>query len=143
VLNRRGQGRLAQDLDSLDWLLGRWQTAAAPRVTEEHWTRITPDTWEGSGRTLEPSTGKVLGEESLRLVGMSGGVFYLAKVSHNELPVAFRLTRSGPGRAIFENPSHDFPRKLEYELQAPDSLSVQVSDGAGKGFTLEFVRRLP
>lgn len=130
-------------LDNLEWLLGTWRTTGASRVSEEQWTRITPDTWEGTGRTLDSATGRVLGVESLRLVHMSGEVFYLAKVDHNELPVAFRLTRSGPGQAVFENRSHDFPKVLDYRVAGGDSISVRVSDGADKGFTLDFVRQQP
>lgn len=133
----------ATGLDSLEWLLGTWRTTGANRFSEEQWTRITPETWEGAGRTFDSATGNLLGVESLRLVLMSGEVFYLAKVDHNELPVAFRLTRSGPGQAVFENPSHDFPKVLDYQLAGDDSLTVRVSDGADKGFTLAFVRQNP
>jgi hypothetical protein len=78
--------------------------------------------------------------EELRLVEMDGGVFYVAKVSHNELPVAFRLVECGADRLVFANPAHDFPRRLEYDRQADGRLSVRVSDGASQGFTLVFVR---
>jgi hypothetical protein len=72
---------------------------------------------------------------------MAGEVFYIAKVAHNPLPIAFKLSECGEGLAVFTNPAHDFPRRLEYRL-AGDALSVQVSDGTegGKGFTLNFKR---
>jgi hypothetical protein len=60
-------------------------------------------------------------------------------VTHNELPVAFRLTSCADGAFVFANATHDFPRRLEYR-QGGDGLSVRVSDGADKGFTLEFRR---
>lgn len=71
---------------------------------------------------------------------MSGGVFYVSKVSHNELPVAFRLTTCTDGRFVFDNPQHDFPRRLDYRRVGADRLTVHVSDGGEKGFTLEFER---
>jgi hypothetical protein len=80
------------------------------------------------------------GGESLRLVAMSGGVYYIAKVSHNAYPVAFALSACSDGRLVFENPTHDFPRRLEYTFTAPDAMTVRVSDGGAKGFVLEFRR---
>ena len=40
--------------------------------------------------------------ETLRLVTMSDGVFYIAKVADNELPVPFRLARCTDGVLVFE-----------------------------------------
>lgn len=127
-------------LDSLEWMLGSWTTAAGKQVIREEWTRVSTDTWEGAGRTIAGEGGAVLSGESLRLVEMAGGVFYLAKVDHNELPTAFRLTECSASHAVFENPAHDFPRKLDYRLSPDGQLTVLVSDGADKGFRLEFTR---
>ena len=76
----------------------------------------------------------------LRLVEMAGGVFYISKVTHNELPVAFRLNECADGRFVFDNPAHDFPRRLEYLLAPDGRLTVNVSDGGEKGFSLNFAR---
>ena len=78
-------------------------------------------------------------QESLRLVEMSGEVFYVAKVGHNDLPIAFKLTSGSDDRAVFENPQHDFPKRLEYRL-TEGRLVVTVSDGGTRGFTLDFTR---
>ena len=71
---------------------------------------------------------------------MGDGVFYIAKVGHNDLPVAFRLSECEAGRFAFVNAGHDFPRRLDYVRQGNDRLSVRVSDGGDKGFTLDFAR---
>jgi hypothetical protein len=78
--------------------------------------------------------------EDLRLLAMGGGVFYVSKVTHNELPVAFRLTSCTDGFFVFENAAHDFPRRLEYRLGADGALTVNESDGAERGFQHEFRR---
>lgn len=80
--------------------------------------------------------------ESLRLVVMAGEVYYLAKVPHNPLPVAFRLSEGGDRSAVFTNPDHDFPRRIEYHL-GDGVLTVRVSDGGEKGFELRFTRPAP
>jgi hypothetical protein len=48
---------------------------------------------------------------------------------------------SGTERVV-EEWRHDFPRRLEYTYAAPDRMTVRVSDGATKAFTLDF-RRTP
>jgi hypothetical protein len=56
-------------------------------------------------------------------------------------PVAFRLTACDEGRLVFENPTHDFPRRVEYRRVDATRLAVDVSDGAGRGFRLDFRRQ--
>ena len=48
---------------------------------------------EGAGATRESGSSTVETTETLRLVEMSGEVFYLAKTRQNPLPVAFKLSR--------------------------------------------------
>ena len=127
-------------LNSLEWLLGEWVADGDESSFHESWTALGPGTWEGRGvETSKSDPGKQSSEE-LRLVEMGGAVFYIAKVRHNELPVAFRLVECGNGRLAFTNPAHDFPRRLDYTHRPNGHLEVRVSDGAGKGFTLDFAR---
>ena len=72
---------------------------------------------------------EVVNYETLRLVAMSDGVFYIAKVTHNDLPVPFRLTQCSEGVAVFENPAHDAPRRLIYrvlDVSAPGGAELEV-----------------
>ena len=59
----------------------------------------------------------------------------------NRLPIAFELTVCEPQRLVFENPSHDFPKRLEYVATSADAMKVAVTDGKEKGFTLSFTRK--
>ncbi|MGH8243437.1 MAG: DUF6265 family protein [Steroidobacteraceae bacterium] len=127
-------------LHSLEWLLGEWFADGDESNFLESWTALGPATWEGRGvETSKSDPGKQSSEE-LRLVEMDGAVFYMAKVRYNELPVAFRLVECGGGQLAFTNPAHDFPRRLDYTRRPNGHLEVRVSDGAGKGFTLDFTR---
>lgn len=127
-------------LGLLDWLLGEWVADGARSTFRESWTARGPQTWEGTGvETSKVDPAKTSGE-ALRLVEMADGVFYLSKVTHNELPVGFRLSECADGRFVFVNPAHDFPKQLDYVREGENGLKVRVSDGADKGFTLDFVR---
>jgi len=124
-------------LDSLRWLLGDWNADGSKTSFHESWRELDGQTFSGTGIERSKADGAVKGAEDLRLVAMGDGVFYVSKVSHNELPVAFRLTSCADGLFVFENAAHDFPRRLEYR-RGDTALTVRVSDGADKGFTLEF-----
>lgn len=116
-------------LERAEWLLGHW---TGERGVTESWKQAGDRTYEGHGFDGKSS-------ESLRLVEMSGEVFYIAKVAHNELPVAFKLAICGDDLLVFENPAHDFPRRIEYRRDG-DALTVRVSDGAERGFDLKFFK---
>ena len=127
-------------LSSARWLLGDWVAEDAKAEFHESWVELGPRSFEGIGLERAKPGGEVRGSESLRLVEMAGSVFYIAKVAHNELPVAFRLVECSADRLVFENPAHDFPRRLEYRPKPDDRMTVAVGDGADEGFTLEFER---
>ncbi len=126
-------------LRALRWMLGTWTAAGDDSVTTESWESASPGTFEGRGETRLRDTGALIHHETLRLVEMSGEVFYLAKVPHNDLPVAFLMVSCTDGHAVFENAGHDFPKRLEYRL-VDEGMAVAVTDGAGEGFEVRFVR---
>jgi hypothetical protein len=129
-----------RSLAPLEWLLGEWTAERGVSTFRESWASLGPRTWEGRGietSKADPHRSRV---EALRLVEMADEVFYIAKVAHNELPVAFRLSECEAGRFAFVNPAHDFPRRLDYAREPDGSLTVRVSDGADQGFAREFER---
>jgi hypothetical protein len=131
-------------LEKISWLLGSWRLEGKDTVTREKWVAVSSSTWEGEGIESK-ADGTVLFQESLRIMVMGGGIFYLAKVGHNPLPIAFSLMQSSGTSLVFENPAHDFPRRLTYTLQSPDRLKVRVEGkdektGKDAGFELSFTR---
>lgn len=127
-------------LDSIQWLLGDWTNDDGENIVTESWKRISRLTFEGSGETRSRTSNELKTGESLRLVEMSGDIFYVAKVDHNIRPVAFKLTQCSGTSADFENPDHDFPKKLEYRLNNKNELNVRVSDGKDKRFEINYIR---
>ena len=135
----------ALDCNSLSaarWMLGDWVTGDWKSITHESWTERGLRTFEGMGSERSMADGKTMNSEELRLVEMADGVFYLAKVGHNELPIAFALTECSNDRLVFENPEHDSPRRLEYRHEADDRMVVTISDGKNAGATLIFQREV-
>lgn len=133
----------AQSLETIQWMLGEWTMETDRTLTTESWSTVNERIIRGSGTTVAKADGRVLSAESLLLVKMSGTVFYIAKVAQNERPIPFTLMESSEKHAIFSNPEHDFPRKLEYRLQEAGRMEVTVSDGESKSFKMIFKKKVP
>ena len=132
-----------RSLESVEWILGEWTSAAGEVSIREYWHRVSDLTFEGESITRSLADDDIVNYETLRLVSMSDGVFYIAKVAHNEFPVPFRLTHCADGEAVFENPLHDAPERLVYRLlEGADAgaLEVRVEGGEMDDFSLLFYR---
>ncbi len=127
-----------RSLTALEGLVGVWESRSGDQLFRERWTQVSEDTFEGQGEAYTENAPQ--SSESLRLLSMSNQVFYLAKVNHNPLPVAFVLSSCAANTFVFENSGHDFPKQITYRLTGDAQLSVRVSDGKDKGFTLDFIR---
>ena len=128
-------------IQSINWILGQWKSDDGKNITLESWTEVSQETYEGLGETHSKESKQLKSSESLRLVEMGSEVFYVAKVAHNEHPIAFKLTQCSSLLAVFENPAHDFPKKLEYQLDE-NQLTVIVSDGKNEGFKITFEKQV-
>jgi len=133
------QAKTCGTIESLTWLVGNWNSENSKLKIKESWKQISAKTFEGSGYTYSIKKDKMVSSETLRLVEMSGDVFYVAKVASNDLPVAFKLTSCTAKTAIFENSKHDFPKKISYQLNKDNNITVFVSGEKGKGFSIEFM----
>jgi hypothetical protein len=90
-------------------------------------------------RTVNTS-GKMVGFEYLRIVERDGGLVYIAQPA-GRAATEFVLTEWTATRAVFDNPRHDYPKRIVYELSAEGGLSATT--GFLKGGTprrLEFKR---
>lgn len=95
-----------------------------------------------TGRGFKLKDGAEVVTERLEIREIEGSVYYLATVANQNdgATIRFRLTESSPDRLQFENPDHDFPKKLIYRRNGPDKLSVDVLGTGDKGFKLELVK---
>ncbi len=127
-------------IESVNWLVGNWHYENSELKINESWKRVSAKTMEGYGQTESVKKNEIVSAETLRLVEMSGEVFYLAKVASNKLPVPFKLTSCVDKTAIFENTEHDFPKKIAYRLTGRNNIAVSVTGDKGKGFKIEYTR---
>ena len=90
-------------------------------------------------RTVNTS-GKMVAFEYLRIVERDGGLVYIAQPG-GKTATEFVLTEWTASRAVFDNPRHDYPKRIVYELSAEGALTATT--GYMKGGTprrFEFTR---
>jgi peroxiredoxin len=116
------------DLKDLNWLVGQWQGQVNETTYYENWIQSRQDTLEGSASMVDLS-GKTIFSEKLRIEKVGSHIVYIASVN-NQPPVSFTLIgvtgETNRPRWVFENREHDFPQRIIYIREAPDSLTAAV-----------------
>ncbi len=107
----------------MDWLTGAWVGTRGSSSIEERWSPPLGGAMLGVARTV--SRGSMVAFEYLRIVERNGGLVYVAQPG-GATPTEFVLTELGATRAVFENPRHDSPQRIVYELSAEGSLSASI-----------------
>jgi hypothetical protein len=110
-------------IDDLAWLAGAWLGTPGKSSTEERWSPPGGGAMLGLSRTVKDT--KMIGFEYLRVVERDGGLVYLAQPSGNP-PTEFVLTAIEGTRAVFENPRHDSPQRITYELSTEGGLTTSI-----------------
>jgi hypothetical protein len=113
-------------IGDLAWLAGAWVgTRGAQGATsiEERWSPPLGGAMLAVSRTV--SRGKMGAFEYLRIVERDGGLVYIAQPG-GAAPTEFVLTELTTTRAVFDNPRHDYPKRIVYELSAEGSLSATI-----------------
>lgn len=112
------------------WIAGDWQTAMGGRSqVEEHWTKPAGGSMMGMSRTVAGD--KTVEFEYLRIEQRADGVYYVAHPKARCPGTDFKLTRASTTEAVFENPQHDFPKRIIYRKSADDSLTATIDAGEG------------
>jgi len=114
----------------LAWFAGDWQTpAGGRRQVDEHWTAPLGDAMMGLSRTM--AGGKMVEFEYLRIVARADGIFYISHPNARTPGTEFKLTKLTADQAIFENPQHDFPKRILYKKNPDGSLTASIDGGEG------------
>lgn len=129
----------APTLASLAWMAGHWIGAAEGSTQEELWLAPRGALMPGLSRETTPKGKEFF--EFVRIEARADGIYYVAQPGGRP-PTEFKLVEASPGRALFANPAHDFPRAIEY-TRAGDRLHAHL-EGAedGKTRVLDYEYRL-
>lgn len=115
-------------VDQLAWLAGCWQMTTADSTVDEQWMAPRGGVMFGMGRTVRG--GKVISSEFLTLHLVDGRIVYDSQPS-GQMPASFAASTVAADRAVFENPTHDYPKRIAYRSQGADRLAAWIDDGTG------------
>lgn len=122
--------RPAYDIADLAWISGDWQTPPGQKAQiEEHWTAPAGASMMGVSRTV--AQGKTVEFEYLRIEQRADGIFYVAHPKARCPGTDFKLTSLTGKEAVFENPEHDFPKRIIYRKSDDGSLLASIDGGPG------------
>lgn len=132
----------------LAWIAGAWVgTRSSGSSIEERWSPPLGGAMLAVSRTVNTS-GRMAAFEYLRIVERDGGLVYAAQpggAPKTEFVLTeFGPTQAGGHRAVFDNPRHDYPKRIVYELSADGTLSATtgfIKGGSPRRY--EFTRERP
>jgi len=135
--------RYAQ-LSKTSWLIGTWQKQSAKGILSESWQQLDDSTFVG--RSFFVNNGDTVSSEFIRLEQRNNKLYYIPTVAdqNDGRPISFTLTNLTDSSVTFENPEHDFPQKIYYQFQKPDSLIAEVSamvNGSQKSIVFRMERK--
>lgn len=119
------------------FLEGTWQVEGKEQY--ETWSLLNSSTLKGVSYGLKSGVPTIAEYLDLNINGKN--TTYTATVlGQNEgKGVVFSMTRND-SVVVFENPMHDFPKRIEYRKLNENQLFVSVSDGGQKGFSFPLRR---
>lgn len=125
-LNAQG----ASSLSGLAFMSGCWRgDFAGGAAIEEFYTAPSDNVMLGLSRFMRGA--RTVQHEFSRITADSTGVFLLPFPGGSPSEHAFRLTELEDGRAVFEAPEHDFPKRVIYWRNADGSNTARIDGGEG------------
>lgn len=119
------------DFKKLEWLIGKWDRTNLTkpgRTGYEVWNKTGEQEFRGHGGVLQGKD--TLFVEKFSIVIKDNTIYYTADVPENKQPIYFKMTSVNDSGFVCENPEHDFPKKITYQLEDA-TLKAQIS-GNGK-----------
>lgn len=113
-------------IGDVGWLAGAWvgtRGAEGAIAFEERWTNPSGGAMLAISRTV--ARGKMTAFEFLRIVERDGGLVYFAQPG-GAPATEFVLSDLSKTRAVFDNPRHDYPKRIMYELSPEGNLTATI-----------------
>lgn len=111
----------------LERLAGKWQDMNRDNAFYEEWNQMDGSSLSGTGYVMSSSDTVFI--ERLEIKPIDSDLYYIVGLSSNQRDetVKFKMTEATAKRIVFENPQHDFPKKITYELMPDSGLQVHLN----------------
>jgi hypothetical protein len=130
-----GFGSHAQSDADFTWLVGTWKQK--DKNSFEVWVK-QGDFLLGKSFFIHNTTDTTV-TETIRLIALGGGYYYVPDVAGPQEEVYFKLTKYSNAGFTAANPEHNFPKIISYTLVSPSALQATI-EGNGKKKTYYFQR---
>ena len=112
-----------------DLILGTWGMSTPNGKIIETWKKNGNNRYAGTSYMVSGTDTTIF--ETVTLEKTAAGVFYIVTAAgqNNEKPVSFQQTTARGNLFIFENPKHDYPRRISYEFVNNETLRAWIDDG--------------
>lgn len=139
AIGQVNSNQITEKFKKINWVIGTWyRTNAKPgRSGIEKWEITSANELRGFGINLQGKDTTFV--EKLRIIIKDDNIVYVADVPENQKPVYFKLTEISDTGFVCENPEHDFPKKISYQLEGK-KLKAQIS-GDGKAIDYLFEKK--
>ncbi len=118
----------------IEKLTGKWlsEKNADGTVMGEVWQKKNSNSMIGKSFMIKNGDTTIL--ETVDLVKDGNNIFYtpVAYGQNDDRPVQFKLTSITETAYIFENPQHDFPKRIVYDFTTSETLHAYIDDGTEK-----------
>jgi hypothetical protein len=128
----------AVSLDQLGWMAGCWRQQSSGRVVDEMWMAPSGGAMLGVSRTV--AKGRASAHEFMQIREDGGRIAFIARPS-GQAEASFALIKNGPREVVFENPAHDFPQRVIYQLESNTLIGRIEGTQNGKSRSAEFPMR--
>ena len=117
-------------MEPFSWIKGKWAMHTGRGTITESWKVTNDSTYSGESKMIK-ANGEVKPLENIQLVYRNKEYFYIPITAgqNEEKPVLFKLTSFSKNGFVAENPDHDFPKRITYNLVNKDSIHAFIDDG--------------
>lgn len=101
-------------------------------IMGETWWKKDDNSMSGESFLIKKGDTTIL--ETVDLLKEGNDIFYVpvAFGQNDDKPVRFKLTAVTASAYIFENPAHDFPKRIVYDFTDSETLHAYIDDGTEK-----------
>ncbi len=134
-----GAAQARPAITNVAWIAGCWELTRNGRHVVEQWTAPEGGSMLGLSRTVDG--GRTREWEFLMIREGARGLEYVARPS-GQPEATFTSTTVASGQIVFENPAHDFPKKISYR-RSGDALTAAVEgpmNGAARRIEFPYTR---
>ncbi|TRX59988.1 hypothetical protein FNH22_08005 [Fulvivirga sp. M361] len=128
-----------KDLQQVEFLLGTWKMEG--KESYESWEKKN-DILTGVSYKIENRQKTVSEKIEVKMVG--GQIIYAPTVfdQNDGKAIPFKLESLEQNLFSFENPEHDFPKKIQYQILSDNELYVSVLGEKDEGFSYKLIRQV-